>query len=93
MLLSGVRVAPSLKLIHASEGAAEPLQTQSATVPDGVDGKVSAIDQAKASCSLLVARNAEARSERWIDSPGYVGLELRLVQRPELLEIGNRGCV
>jgi hypothetical protein len=49
---------------------------------DVVDVKVSAIDQRKASCGLLVPRNAEGRSERWIDSPGYVGLELRFVQRP-----------
>jgi hypothetical protein len=33
-------------------------------------------------CSLLVPRNAEAWSGRWIDSPGYVDLELRFVQRP-----------
>src|SRR5207302_10142527 len=49
---------------------------------DVVEVKVSAIDRQTASCSLLVSRNAEARSGRWIDSPGYVDLELRFVQRP-----------
>jgi hypothetical protein len=49
---------------------------------DVVDVKVSAIDQRTASCSLLVSQNAEARSGRWIDGAGYVGLELRFVHRP-----------
>ena len=39
---------------------------------------------------LLVPRNAEARSGRWIDGPAHVGLELRFVQRPQALEIGDR---
>src|SRR5262245_64771033 len=34
-----------------------------------------------ASCSLLVPRNAEARSQRWIHSPGYDGLDVRFVHR------------
>ena len=48
--------------------------------PSGQQGRHHVIDHSES--SLLVPRNAKVRSGRWIDSPRYVGLELRFVQRP-----------
>jgi hypothetical protein len=55
-----------------------------------MSGERRASFQSLAPLRPLVSRNAVARSRGWIDGPGHVGLELRFVDRPQALEIGDR---